>query len=204
MAALAYITLIFTLCANISQQKIEKSSLAKPRTLQHPSQIECAKGKHLEIINEGIAGEESYCAHNISNCATHLKANGECSQCQALYSLTEDTEKTPRTFCSQRLEYWIPIISIGTGVLILQVYATVFWWNCFEPKAKGCAVEISIDQNTDSNELSITIDGLNDTVDTVNVDLNRTDIKSFKDQETHSGSLNDSTNLEVLVSPESS
>jgi hypothetical protein len=45
---------------------------------------------------------------------------------------------------------------------------------------------------------------LNDTVDTVNVDLNRTDIKSFKDYETHSGSLNDSTNLEVLVSPESS
>jgi hypothetical protein len=119
MAALAYITLIFTLCANISQQKIQKSPLAKPRTLQHPSQIECAKGKHLEIINEGIAGEESYCAHNISNCVTHVKPNGECSQCQPLYSLTEDTEKTPRTFCSQRLEYWIPIIVIGTGVLIL-------------------------------------------------------------------------------------
>jgi hypothetical protein len=119
MSALAYITLIFTLCANISQQKIQKSPFAKQRTLQHPSRIECAKGKHLETINEGIAGEESYCAHNIFNCVAHLKPNGECSQCQSLYKLTEDTEKTPRTFCSQRLEYWIPMIVFGTGGLIL-------------------------------------------------------------------------------------
>jgi hypothetical protein len=42
-------------------------------------------------------------------------------------------------------------------------------------------MEISLHKNTDSNELSMTSGGLNDTVDTVNVDLNKTDIKSFKD-----------------------
>jgi hypothetical protein len=75
MAGLAYITLIFTLCANISQQKIKKWPLAKQRTLQHPSQIECAKGKHLETINEGIAGEESYCALILSPTVSAPNAN---------------------------------------------------------------------------------------------------------------------------------